>query len=173
MAAANRILLTSFSTWRPHQRFNSSDQLLGEIAQSYELKESLFFLRQLPVNLPVAKQLTIAKFQQLQPDFLLCCGMAETRSQLNVETQAIVNGQILTTGLNVQKLTADLPYTIVSQNAGRFVCNSLYHSMLNYLKTCCPDQEGLFVHVPQLTLENRELIVADFRQLLERLLIGS
>lgn len=171
MAATKRILLTSFATWQPHQRFNSSDQLLSEIAQSPQPNPSLLLLRQLPVNLPVAKELTIGKIQQLKPDLVLCCGMAEIRPHLNVETQAVVNGQILTTGLDVQKLTANLPYTVVSQNAGRFVCNSLYHAMLNYLKTCCPDREGLFIHVPRLTVENWEPIVADFRQLLERLLM--
>lgn len=165
-----RILLTSFSTWKAHQQFNSSDQLLAEIAKVQALTGSLFFLRQLPVNLPVARDITIAKVQQLQPDLLICCGMAESRQQLQVEAQAVVGHEILQTGIDLEALTAGLAHTVISQDAGRFVCNSLYHAMLNYLKHCFPDRESLFVHVPLLTLENREHIVIDFRQLVERLL---
>lgn len=168
-----RILLTSFSTWKAHQRFNSSDQLLEEIAQIPTLASSLFFLRQLPVNLPVARDITIAKMQQLQPNLLLCCGMAESRQHLQVEAQAVVSNEILRTRIDLEALTAGLHYTVISQDAGRFVCNSLYHAMLNYLRRCFPDREGLFIHVPLLTLENRERIVVDFRQLIERLLSDS
>jgi pyroglutamyl-peptidase len=166
---APRILLTSFATWRPHQRRNSSDQLLEAIKNS-ELAESLYFFRQLPVNTPVAKGIVIAKIAELQPDILVCCGMAESRQKLNLEFQAIVNQQILNTNLDLAKLTLGLKHTEISYDAGRFVCNSLYHAMLNYLKHCSPARSGLFVHVPSLNTENWEQILRDFRQLLERLL---
>jgi pyroglutamyl-peptidase len=165
-----RILLTSFSTWKAHQRVNSSDQLLEEMAQIPALASSLLFMRHLPVNLPVARDITIAKVQQFRPDLLLCCGMAESRQHLQVEAQAVVGNETLRTGLDVEALTAGLAHTVISQDAGRFVCNSLYHAMLNYLKRCFPDRAGLFIHVPLLTSDNRERIVEDFRHLIERLL---
>jgi pyroglutamyl-peptidase len=120
------------------------------------------------VNLPVAKDITIAKVQQIQPDLLICCGMAESRAQLNVEAQAVVNNVVLATRLDLKRLTFGLNHTVISYDAGRFVCNSLYHAMLNYLKSS-PGRNGLFIHVPLLTPANREPIVVDFRQLLERL----
>jgi pyroglutamyl-peptidase len=167
---AKRVLLTSFSTWKAHQSHNSSDQLLREIAQIPQLAESLHFLRQLPVNLPVARDIAIIKIQQIQPDIILCCGMAESRRQLNLEAQASIGEVVLKPNLDVEKLATGLGNTTVSYDAGRFVCNSLYHAVLNYLKCCAPDRDSLFVHVPLLTLMNREQIVADFRQLIERLL---
>lgn len=149
--------------------FNSSDQLLVELANS-DLGQSLAFLRYLPVNLPIARSLTIGKIQQLQPDLLVCCGMAESRSQLNVEAKATIGNSTFKTGIDLAKLTAGLENTLISQDAGRFVCNSLYHAMLNYFQSVSPNRDCLFIHVPLLTLENRELIFSDFRQLIERLL---
>lgn len=167
---AQQILLTSFATWKSHQAFNSSDQLLVELAET-GLANSLFFLRYLPVNLPVARSLTLGKVQQLQPNWLICCGMAESRLQLSVEAQATVGNSTLKPRMNLEKLTAGLDNTVISQDAGRFVCNSLYHAMLNYFQSVSLDQDCLFIHVPLLTLENRELIFSDFRQLIERLLV--
>jgi pyroglutamyl-peptidase len=166
---ARRILLTSFAPWKGHQHVNSSDQLLEEITQIPRLAKSLYFFRYLPVNLPVARDIVTAKIQQIQPDLLVCCGMAESRFQLNVEAQAVVNNVVLATELDLKQLTVGLNHTVISYDAGRFVCNSLYHAMLNYLKSS-PGRNGLFIHVPLLTPENRELIVVDFCQLLERLL---
>jgi pyroglutamyl-peptidase len=163
------ILLTSFATWSPHQRHNSSDQLVEIIAQDATLAPYLAILRQLPVNLPTARSLTIYKWQQLRPALLICCGMAESRSQLSLETQGVWGELVLKTSLDLDRLAAELPHTIISYDAGRFVCNSLYHAMLNYLKRY-PAHKTLFVHVPLLTNQNREQIVAEFRRLLEILL---
>jgi pyroglutamyl-peptidase len=164
-----QILLTSFATWKAHQMFNSSDQLLVELANS-NLGQSLSFLRYLPVNLPVARSLTVGKIQRVQPNLLVCCGMAESRLQLNVEAQATVGNSTLKPRIDLAKLTAELDHTLISQDAGRFVCNSLYHAMLNYFQSVSLNQDCLFIHVPLLTPENREPIFSDFRQLIERLL---
>ncbi len=165
---APRILLTSFATWQAHQRRNSSDELLAELAQLPEAA-TLNFFRQLPVNLPVARELTIAKINQIQPDWLVCCGMAASRTQLTVEAQAIVGEQVLKPDLDLERLTSGLPFTVVSQDAGRFVCNSLYHAMLNYLNGNSARCKVLFIHVPILTPMNREQMLQDFRQVIERL----
>lgn len=167
------ILLTSFATWKPHQRSNSSDQLLADLAAvsvAQSVAQSLYFLRYLPVNLPVARSLTLGKIHQWQPNLLVCCGMAESRSQLCVESQATVGNSTLKPRLNLAELTDSLDHTVISQDAGRFVCNSLYHAMLHYFQSVSSDRDCLFVHVPLLTLENRELIFSDFCQLIERLL---
>jgi pyroglutamyl-peptidase len=138
-----------------------------------DLAPSLAVLRQLPVNAPVARSLTVYKFEQLRPRLLVCCGMAESRRQLSLETQAVQGESILQTGLDLEGLAAGLNragFAIeLSQDAGRFVCNSLYHAMLNYLKRY-PDYQTLFVHVPLLRAGNREQIVTAFRALLQALL---
>lgn len=172
------LLLTSFATWRKHQRSNASDDILVGL-QERGLPESIVLLRQLPVNLPVAREITVAKLQQLQPRILVLCGLAESRSRVSLEQQATVGGKTLQTSIDLNALAEGLLITEVSQNAGQFVCNSLYHSMLNYtlhdlqksdLALAC---RCLFVHIPVVTAENRSCILADMRQILDRLLIWA
>lgn len=83
-----KILLTSFQTWLPHQNSNSSDDLLEKIAQLDSFSASLTFLRQLPVDVSQASSQVIAKIEELQPNGIICCGMAERRPQLTVESCA-------------------------------------------------------------------------------------
>lgn len=52
------------------------------------LSTSLTLLRQLPVNVPEASRRVIAKIEELQPDGIICCGMAESRTKLTVESCA-------------------------------------------------------------------------------------
>ncbi len=83
-----KILLTSFQTWLPHQASNASDDLLEAIAQLDTPSTSLTFLRQLPVDVSEASSRAIAKIKELQPDAIICCGMAESRTKLTVESCA-------------------------------------------------------------------------------------
>ncbi len=83
-----KILLTSFQTWLPHQKSNASDDLLEAIAQLDHSSASLAFLRQLPVNIPEATSRVITKIEELQPAAIICCGMAEGRPKLTVESCA-------------------------------------------------------------------------------------
>ncbi|HEY9605520.1 MAG TPA: hypothetical protein V6C85_28200 [Allocoleopsis sp.] len=84
---SRKILLTSFQTWQPEQKSNSSDDLLHKIAQDTG-SDSLTFLRQLPVNIPEAASRVIAKIEEVQPDAIICCGMAQNRQTLTVESRA-------------------------------------------------------------------------------------
>ncbi|HEY9627698.1 MAG TPA: peptidase C15 [Coleofasciculaceae cyanobacterium] len=158
-----QILLTSFVTWTVGQTSNAADDLLLEILQNNP-PPSLAFLRGLPVNLPVARDLTIAKIQQLQPQAIVLCGMAESRTRLSVESNGARGDRQIYTAFDLPTLTADLPMTDISANAGRFVCNSLYYALLSAAYPC------VFVHVPVLTMGNRRAIVSDFRQILDRLI---
>jgi pyroglutamyl-peptidase len=45
------------------------------------------FLRQLPVDIELASKSVISKIAELQPDIIICCGMAESRSQLTIEAK--------------------------------------------------------------------------------------
>lgn len=167
--AQRTILLTSFAIWKASQRSNASDDLLLEIAKT-NIASSLHLFRQLPVNVPVAKELVIGKIQQVQPHLVLCCGMAESRSKLNVESRAAVGDHVLHSALDLEALTMGLHNTEISEDAGRFVCNGLYYAILNYLQGHHTDARCLFVHVPVLTTTNREKVVADFSLILERVL---
>jgi pyroglutamyl-peptidase len=172
-----KILLTSFKTWLPHHTSNSSDDLLEELTKRDYLPYSLYFLRQLPVNIEQASSMVIAKTKELQPDIIVCCGMAEKNQQLTIESQATFQENTIKTNIDLEDLLSDLTDTAISHDAGKFVCEGLYYSVLNELQTrqvaskslnknnsCC-----LFVHVPILTPDNLPVIVEDFRLILQKL----
>lgn len=164
-----KILLTSFQTWLPHQSSNSSDDLLEEIAKLNSLSYSLAFLRHLPVDITGASERTITKINELQPDIIICCGMAESRYQLSVESNACRGDTILKTSLDLDRLIEGLIGTVISHDAGKFVCEGLYYSVLHHLQKTGMNKPTLFVHVPVLTPCNRDGIVADFQVILQRL----
>ncbi len=164
-----KILLTSFDTWLPHQKSNSSDDLLANISQIQSLPDSLTFLRKLPVDSQLAANLTIAQINQLQPDIIICCGMAESRQKLTVESCACCDTDILKTAVNLEPLVAGLAATEISHEAGKYVCEDLYYAVLKHIFDVRLGAKCIFVHVPILTAENADKIVADFLLIMRRL----
>ena len=169
----NKILLTSFDTWQPHQKSNSSDDLLARISQIQSLPYSLTLLRKLPVDFQLAPNLAIAQINQIQPDTIICCGMAENRQKLTVESGACCDKNILKTAVNLEHLMTDLPTTQISHNAGKFVCEALYYAVLKHLADAQLSTKCIFVHVPILTVENTDIIMADFLSIVNRLTISN
>ena len=167
----DKILLTSFDTWLPHQKSNSSDDLLAKISQIQSLPYFLTFLQKLPVDFQEASNLAIAKINQLQPDTIICCGMAESRQKLTVESCACSNNDILKTAVNLEPLVADLAAEI-SHEAGKFVCEALYYAVLKHLADAQMTAKCIFVHVPILTPDNTDKIVGDFVSIVNRLTIN-
>lgn len=164
-----KILLTSFDTWLPHQQSNSSGDLLVKISQIKSLPYSLTFLQKLPVDFQLAPNLAIAQIDQLQPDTIICCGMAETRQKLTVESCACGEGEILKTAVDLEHLIADLDATEISHEAGKFVCEALYYAVLKHISDSQITAQCIFVHVPILTAQNADKIVADFLLVIRRL----
>lgn len=167
----SHILLTSFQTWLPHQKSNSSDDLLKEVAKLDSLPHSLTFLRHLPVDISQASERAIAKINELQPDIIICCGMAESRHHLSVESNARQGDRVLNTLVDLDKLLHGLVKTTLSHDAGNFVCEGLYYSVLNHLQKNELKKHGIFVHVPVLTQNNIAEILADFQLIMHRLTV--
>ncbi|HHP7245059.1 MAG TPA: peptidase C15 [Elainellaceae cyanobacterium] len=163
------VLLTSFRTWEAHQPSNSSDDLLLMLQMQIFYDLQLYYLRHMPVDFELAPQMAIAQLTTLQPDVILCCGMAESRTRLNVESQAVVDDTSLRTSIQLDALISGLRMTDISHDAGTFVCNRLYYDLLNHLK--CQDLPSvcLFLHVPVLTAENHHSIVSDACTIVRRL----
>ncbi|WP_370588541.1 hypothetical protein [aff. Roholtiella sp. LEGE 12411] len=80
-----RILLISFATWLSDQQSNSSDDLLLEVTKLELLPHDLTFLRQLPVDVQLVSSQVVEKINEMQPDCIICCGMAASRRQLSVK----------------------------------------------------------------------------------------
>ncbi len=163
-----KILLTSFATWLPHQKTNSSDDLLDKLAQIHPPSPEITYLRQLPVDFHLAPHQVIEKIPQIQPDIIICCGMAESRQNLTIESRATQGENILKTKINLDKLIADLPTTTISHDAGKFVCEALYYGVLKYIQDTKLSADCIFVHVPILTPANEAPILSEFLEIIHR-----
>lgn len=157
----DKLLLTSFQTWLSHQSSNSSDDLLEKIATQADL-ERYCFLRQLPVNTELAAEKVIEAIANIEPQGIICCGMAESRRQLSVESNATCDRDCCFTRIDLAELTACTKQTKISHNAGKFVCEGLYYQVLKFLETNSLDIPCIFVHVPRLNAENIKAIEQDF-----------
>ncbi len=164
-----KVLLTSFDIWKPEHKSNYSDDLLGLISAQELTDYSLSFIRKLPVDSEVAPQIVISQIEKFQPDIIVCCGMAEKREIMTIESQANSGEEVMKTSVDLSKLVLGLDGTEISNDAGKFVCEDLYYSVLKYLDEGCLKSKCIFVHVPILTAVNRDLIVADFLKLLSKI----
>lgn len=164
-----KVLLTSFTTWLPHQPSNSSDDLLQVISQIHAENT---YLRQLPVDIDLASSLAIAKIQELQPDTIICCGMAESRERLSIEAQAMDGEDVLHTLVDLPQLIAGIEGIEISYDAGKFVCEGLYYSVLKYLQDYQMHSRCIFVHVPIVSSDNSAAITTNFLSVLYRLAIA-
>ncbi|AFZ36412.1 peptidase C15 pyroglutamyl peptidase I [Stanieria cyanosphaera PCC 7437] len=158
-----QLLLTSFQTWLPHQKSNSSDELLKIIQPNQIDYAQLSFVRRLPVNIQQAAEVVISKIEAIQPHGIICCGMAESRQQLTIESNANYQESKLTTPVDLSDLISQLSNTSISHDAGRFVCEGLYYQVLEYCRTIKFTLPCIFVHVPVLNPNNLAVIQADFQ----------
>lgn len=167
-----RFLLTSFDIWLPHHQSNSSDDLLSSISQANSQGYDLNFLRKLPVDVSLASSQVIEKIKKVKPDGVICCGMAEKRLLLSVEKTACCQESVLHTSLDLDELVRGAVSTEISYDCGKFVCEGLYYSVLDYISTAQLPSFCIFVHVPILTGENRENIIADFQLIIQKLALS-
>ncbi|MGF1460054.1 MAG: peptidase C15 [Leptolyngbyaceae cyanobacterium] len=163
------LLLTSFSPWKAHQVANASDTLLGMLQQRELLPKETKLIRQLPVHFQLAPGAVIAALYQYRPQTVVCCGMAETRSLLNIERYATGRSDRLETSIHLPSLCAGLEWTAISHDAGSFVCNTLYHRLLAHINEHRLTIQCLFIHVPPLASYNQEPVIQDIAVILERL----
>jgi pyroglutamyl-peptidase len=89
MKLTPKILLTSFQPWLSHHRSNSSDDLLKQLENHNFMDLNLLFLRQLPVDTYQSSKMVLDAVEFHQPHGIICCGMAEKRTQLTMESCAV------------------------------------------------------------------------------------
>ncbi len=162
-----KLLLTSFQTWLDRQTYNSSDRLLAMVEKWEFAETELVLLRQLPVDVELATQKAIAAIKSFQPQGIICCGMAESRQQLTIETNATCGDDCLYTQIDVNKLVRQLSHTSLSHDAGKFVCEGLYYQILNFLHLSYRELPCIFVHVPLLSAQNLPAIEGDFKHIVK------
>jgi len=163
------LLLTSFAPWLAHQPSNASDDLITLLRSRNQLPDNTRLLRQLPVHFQLAPGQVIADLYQTRASVVVCCGMAERRSLLNLEQSARWEGNHLQTSLPLAALCQDTRWTKISHDAGDYVCNYLYYRLLDHIQKNGWSTQCLFVHVPPLTEHNRDILAQDFALILSRL----
>jgi pyroglutamyl-peptidase len=168
-----RILLTSFDIWLKDQQSNSSDDLLLEVTKLDLIPHDLTFLRQLPVDVKLASTQVIEQINAIQPDYIICCGQAASRTQLSVEAGASYGEIVLQTEIDLEKLVVGAAAIQISHDCGKFVCEGLYYSVLDYLSQNKLTTRCIFVHVPILNQENLMGIVDDFVLIINKLALSS
>jgi pyroglutamyl-peptidase len=164
-----KLLLTSFDVWLHHQPSNASDDLLGILIGRNLCPKNTHLLRKIAVDFQQAPETAIAALNHYKPEVIVCCGMAENRTLLSLESTARFEQEHLTTGIDLNQVLKGTIATEISHDAGNFVCNHLYYSLLKYIQENSLKSHCLFVHVPILCESNFDQIVQDFCTVLENL----
>lgn len=167
-----KLLLTSFNTWLPEQVSNASDDLLAELYQRNGIPQEAYVLRKLDVDTTVASRQVLAQIEQIQPEKILCCGMAVKAERMLLESMAYSDDRQITlsTSFPLEPLCEGMKLTSISHDPGNFVCNGLYFKVLHYLQQQQSRSRCLFVHIPVLTNANLEPVVHDFALLIKKVL---
>ena len=163
------LLLTTFAPWKAHQPSNASDDLVNGLIQRSAVPQDAVIMRQIPVSFDLAPCRVIAKMVELQPRVVVCCGMAESRTHLELELNGKSPNRVLKTSLALQPLRLGTHLTQISHCAGDYVCNHLYYQLLEAIHRNHWFTQALFVHIPILTLANESLLVHDLSLILGRL----
>ena len=168
----NRVLLTSFDTWKAEQSSNAADDLLAFLLGQGAIPKHFCLVRRLVVDTLLATEVILAQVDRFKPTVVMCCGMSSQREQLALEKTAYSDDrhQALHTAIDLETLCRDLSMTTISHDAGTFVCNATYFNLLAYLKEQTSATKGLFLHVPLLTEQNQSLITQACSVLLQRLM---
>ncbi len=170
---STRFLITTFTTWLPHQRSNAADDLIDRVAQA-GLPAGTELLRHLPVDSRSSWTIVEAAMQRFRPARIIACGMAESRNRLCLEQQAQRDGQVRRSAIDLAPWAAQLQRGEQSFDAGDFVCNDLYFSILETIAQdpCWSETRACFIHVPPLQgpdgqgLDDSDRLVQDFQTLL-------
>jgi pyroglutamyl-peptidase len=167
------ILLTSFQPWLAHHQSNSSDDLLELLRVKIPRQEvngyRLEWLRHLPVDGEIASQLAIDAIATIKPQFVVCCGMAESYQHLTIESQASCENVYLKTTVNLTDIICGLTATKIGHDAGKFVCEALYFRVLSHVNSYHTPPHCIFIHVPTLTDRNQPELIADFDRIITNL----
>jgi len=166
-----RVLITTFDVWLPHQKSNASDDLVLALEAALTLPEACQVLHRLPVDVDVAFGIIGEAIAQSAVDYVICCGMAESRSRLSFELQARCGEQVRRSPIPAaywHSLRTCWRCAELSEDAGQFVCNGLYFRLLDQAAQL-GHPKVLFVHVPLITDANRSDLMADFQLMLQRL----
>jgi len=159
------IIITSFQPWRAHQPSNSSDDLIAELQAHKKLPDNSIWIRNVPVSFELAPIRVISQIYQHRPRAIICCGMAENRPHLSIEQRATKAESQMHTSVDLQHLLQKTLLSEISYDAGNYVCNELYYSVLENIQKYHLPTVAIFAHIPRLQDERKRLILNDFSEI--------
>ena len=158
VSATHKILLTGFEPFAEFE-INSSWQAVQELAREQTPK---FFCECLPVDYHAARDQLIHLLDKHQPNICLCTGLA-AGDTFRLEQQARKPSQF-------SKLKGADPYTgqwpwdetlqlfqtkglpaYISEDAGQYVCEATYWTLLDFRDQYGYPEKAAFLHVPPLS----------------------
>ena len=167
--ATSPILITSFQPWRAHQASNSSDDLILALHADGQLPHNSIWIRNVPVSFELAPIRVISALCQYRPRAIICCGMTENRPHLSIEQQAKHAEKTLYTSIDLQRLLKHTQLSEISYDAGSYVCNALYYSVLESIQAHNLPTAAIFAHIPILRGACKRLVQDDFLSITQQL----
>lgn len=169
-----KLLLTAFEPF-DSTRINASLRVL-EAIRKRRIPRVTLSTAVLPVDTRKAPPLLVRKIESIKPDVVLCLGQASRRAVISIERVALnlldfekpdnagrklKDRPIAHDGpaayfstLPVRELhraltRAGIPAEL-SRDAGGYLCNQLFFTLLHHLAQHRPDTRGGFIHLPML-----------------------
>jgi len=192
MATWMKILVTGFSSF-PGVPVNPCEEVLAWIAEDYS--STNVFTVILPVSYFHSIQLLVQDVLRYSPNFIIEFGVSNRTKIVKLETKAynarhakipdiegvLSNKEVIDKDLdydlaqctkwNVEQMCDALQDQLISHEVsvdpGRYVCNNLYWETMKRF----PNIPTIFVHIPQITQENRSSLKQSVRAILDWTLV--
>jgi pyroglutamyl-peptidase len=176
---SKKVLITGFEPFRQH-KVNSSWEACRIVGESMP---DQVVARRLPVEYHEAHTQLIAQLTELTPAVCLCTGLtsaaifgiervARKPFQFNdIPREELLEGAWKWEQIETVLRSAQIPYQ-VSYNAGRYVCESTYWTLLNRRKETGYPEWAAFLHVPPLSEQIPAEKIADLIRQIIRSRIG-
>ncbi|MFT7588910.1 MAG: pyroglutamyl-peptidase [Limisphaerales bacterium] len=175
-----RFLITGFEPFGVLKE-NPTSILVERLRSKYAIvtnNANVFQFEVLPTVFELSAQILKKAIDEIQPDFILLCGVAEESNSIRLEKLALnvnharipdtegkqpidesaVSGEPIAleskvdlAALKVRLNALDIPAEL-SFHAGTYVCNHIYFHMLSYTKA-----KGFFMHVPNVPTANMSM----------------
>ena len=166
-----RFLVTGFEAFGSLKQ-NASWEAVSLLPN--RLGDDLIYTELLPVEYDRCARVLFSTADRIQPDAILCVGVAVGRDVISLEQLAFnvrasssrdnagvqYNGEkidpdgpdSLSSTIRMKELAAmlqemDFPAKI-SYSAGSFVCNDLYYNLLRFIRSEAPTMPAGFIHIP-------------------------
>ena len=128
---------------------NSARIVVDKIACTY-MVDKLYLVN----SFEVSKYQLEGLLQKQEYDLIILFGQKPKVKSLFLESQACINGNILIANYqynNLYKMLTDNGFTtVISSNAGNYLCNNIFYVGLKFIKDHSINTKLIFIHTPSM-----------------------